>query len=487
MEKAEAYALKLEGEMAELESEFKGIPEVSRVLERKYLDNIPAMDSTAPKKINKNGSVSKVWEKWEQRRNDFVAKGIWKFAQTKVKDKKTGEVTKIRLVPKPFNIDSIHDLRPLFFEHLGYEPKEWTRNDKDPTFVPQIKVDKKTLPYIGPGGVVLHSYRLVRDEHKFIRAALYLQRDGTFHPKVKSIATVTGRLGGGSEEVDGKKYRLNIQQLPKREGFLECFVARPRHRLIYTDFTSLEMKVAAIASRDENLYKLYGPLANHNHDVYLFNGAQIPQYSAGIKELYDLDNPTAEGVKAAKTKFGKTRQDIFKPWVLGCQYGLGGYTLFENLKLAKVEVTLDFCFDLIRVFRETYPGLGRLQRKSRARWRSSRKGRTNGWFTSLRGRPMCVDIDKLKDINNRNFQSSGHDFLQLYLQFLVRRIKDKARPYMVDTHDSTIWEVADKNIPYVQTMFELAYDDLNEALGFDIKFDGDIKLGDSLADVLLED
>lgn len=461
LEKLKDYDRRLIFEIMEKSNEFLAIPEVSKVITRYNDLNSEKIQEFAPKKFKKNGDISKVWEKWDEKRRVAVAAGIWKFAQKK---------------PQSFNLNSGPDLVKLFFGELGYEIKERTDSGAP-------SVGKKVLPHLGEGGVVLNAYRLLRDEHKFVRAALYLQRDGVFHPKVKSVATVTGRLGGGSEEVDGKKYRLNIQQLPKRRGFLECFVARPGHKLVYTDFSALEMKVSAIASQDKNLYKLYGPGANPNHDVYLFNGAQIPQYSAEIRELYDLDNPTKEGKKAAKEKFSKIRGEIFKPWVLGCQYGLGAPTLFENLTLAGVKgITFEYCQELIKVFRNTYPGLGRLQRRLKARWNTNK-----GWFTNLRGRPICVDVDKLKDIVNRNIQSSGHDYLMLYLQFLHRRIKGKATPWLVDEHDATIWEVEDKNVDYVKMMFELAFDDLNEVLGFDIKFSGDTKVASNLAELKVED
>ena len=459
-----AYDHKLVTEMKKLVQEFKEIPEIKSVLERRYQKNSPTMETTAPKKHKKDGTVSKIWLKWKQKQFEAEQTGIWKFA-------KAGNKLKWR----PFNINSVADLKTLFFDELGYPVREKT--DKN-----EPSISKKTLPYIGDGGIYLNKYRLLRDEYKFVRAALYLACDGVLHPKVKSVATVTGRVGGGTEEVNGQKYKLNIQQLPKREGFLKCFVSREDHVLVYTDFSSLEMKVAAIASQDKNMYKLYGPDASPHHDIYLFNAAQIPKYSAAIQEFYDLDNPTKEGVDMAKKKFAKERSDIFKAWIIGSQYGLGGYTLYENLTLQNVKVSLDFCFELCRIFKETYSGLGRLTRQLKSQWKKN-----SGWFISLRGRPISVDSNKLKDILNRNIQSSGHDFLMVYIQFLYRRIGHLATPWLVDEHDATIWETKKENAEFVAKQFELAFDDLNEVLGFDIKFNGDTKISTNLAELKCKD
>ena len=486
--KLRVYAEGLSGKIRGLERDFCQVPEIAEALQYSWQWNEKVMLTTAPEMYKKNGHVSKNWLAWLAKYGEADEAGIWKFALTRLKNKKTGEV-KEKKNWKPFNINSAPDLRTLFYRMLGYEPTAFTPNKEHPELKGVAKTDTKALPYLGEGGVVLNTYRTLRDELKFVTSALALQRGGIFNPKLKSIATVTGRLGGGSEEIDGTKHKLNIQQLPKRRGFLECFIARQGCKLVYTDFSALEMKVAALASRDKNLYHLYGPKANPNHDVYLFNGAQIPKFREAITELYDLDNPTAAGKKAAKAKFADIRQDIFKPWVLGSIYGLGAGTMYENYKLAKVEgMTFEFCQELGATFRSTYAGLGRLQRRLKAQWKKN-----GGWFLNLRGRPMCVhrDIDpklcKMKDIVNRACQSYGHDCLMMYLQFLQRRIVGKAEPYMVDTHDSTVWEVPDEHVEFVVEQFKLAYDDLNAALGHDIPFDGDFKIASNLADIMCED
>jgi hypothetical protein len=33
--------------------------------------------------------------------------------------------------------------------------------------------------------------------------------------------------------------KLNLQQLPKTRGYLECFTARPGHRIVQLDFEAL--------------------------------------------------------------------------------------------------------------------------------------------------------------------------------------------------------------------------------------------------------
>ena len=52
---------------------------------------------------------------------------------------------------------------------------------------------------------------------------------------------------------------LNLQQQPKSRQYLECFRARPGHKIVQLDFDALEPKITAYFSRDKNLMNLYGP------------------------------------------------------------------------------------------------------------------------------------------------------------------------------------------------------------------------------------
>ena len=278
--------------------------------------------------------------------------------------------------------------------------------------------------------------------------------------------------------------KLNIQQLPKRQGFLECWKPSPGKVLVYTDFSALEMKVAAAATRDKNLMKLYGPEANPAHDVYLFNAAHIPIWEEEVLKYYDLENPTKEKVAEAKKELKHIR-NIAKPVTLGWQYGASGNRFHEELNLMGYKIDLDTCWMLKRSLDNTYPGLKKLEKRLVKEWRKNK-----GWFLNGRGIPKTLSEKYIKDIVNRYIQSTGHDLLMFYIRLLKRnfnRNRIQAVPWLVDEHDATVWEIPENQGPEAVDNFDLTFKELNRIIQFPVTFTGDTKIAYNLAELKCED
>lgn len=142
-----------------------------------------------------------------------------------------------------FNLNSKPQLAWLFYERLGYPIYNHT-----PTGRPVV--DKKVLPNLGPEGRALADYNKKIKELGYVEACRAAATGGTLHPTFRSPGTLTGRLSGSGG--------FNLQQQPKTQGYLECLVARPGHKLVQLDFAALEPIVLAEASRDPALLTLYG-------------------------------------------------------------------------------------------------------------------------------------------------------------------------------------------------------------------------------------
>lgn len=110
--------------------------------------------------------------------------------------------------------------------------------------------------------------------------------------------------------------RMNMQQQPKSVGHLINFKARPGHKLVQQDTSAVEPRVITNFSKDETMWSLYGPNAKAN-DIYLFNGAHIELFQQEIRQYFDPNNPTPEGIKAAKKHCKPTRQ-LMKLVTLAC-------------------------------------------------------------------------------------------------------------------------------------------------------------------------
>lgn len=81
-------------------------------------------------------------------------------------------------------------------------------------------------------------------------------------------------------------------------------------------------------------------------------------------------------------------------------------------------------------------------------------------------------------------QSTAHDVTMRYIYILQQereKLRIPMRPWMVDEHDATVWEVPDRYVPQTIEVFNKAMDTLNDTLGWGIKFKGSVKTGKSLA------
>ncbi len=292
--------------------------------------------------------------------------------------------------------------------------------------------------------------------------------------------------------------RLNIQQLPKESAFLRCFTAAPGHKLVYSDINSLEPHVLAHFSKDPGLMSLYGPDAKPN-DVYLFVGAQIDKWKDAILEHYDPQNPTKKGIAAAK-KHAKAERTAVKPAYLGWMYGLGAGTMHQS-----TGIPIGECKEILGNIDAAFPGVVRFNEKLKKEWADNggwvkqewvldpnlgRKvprfidGRP-GWIYNGRGRPLGVAPDKVKDLGNRFVQSTGHDVLMQMLVFINRlRRGTSARPFNVDVHDATVWQVRDHEVDKVVEIFHESYRLLNETLQWSVQIRGDVEVGNNLGDFL---
>jgi hypothetical protein len=100
---------------------------------------------------------------------------------------------------------------------------------------------------------------------------------------------------------------------------------------------------------------------------------------------------------------------------------------------------------------------------------------------------MIIHEDWQKDILNRWVQSSGHDMLTFFLYLLEPKMRRVGGiPYLVDEHDATIWSVPTANAEIAAQYLQETYTELNKELGAPVKFTGDVKIANNLAQIKCE-
>jgi hypothetical protein len=279
--------------------------------------------------------------------------------------------------------------------------------------------------------------------------------------------------------------KLNIQQVPKSRGYLECLRARPKQKLIQLDFNAIEPTIVAQFSKCPNYRKLYGPEANPNQDVYLFVGARFRPFRDKFLQHYDPENPTREGTALAK-KLYKTERAVSKEAHLAMQYGAGANTVHSALIRKEIDIDIEEVFEMHQAYwsDELFAVVKEFEVKLKREWR-----RNNGWITNAVGIPRALAEDKLKDLLSRYAQSSGHDLLQRLMRLINEERKTKKVPFypwIVDLHDESIWETEDQYVDEVLDIFRRSMTKLNEQLGWEIQVRGEPTVARTLADIKIE-
>jgi DNA polymerase I-like protein with 3'-5' exonuclease and polymerase domains len=468
----------LEAEIARYSEQFRTHSRVCKhiqIMERELIKELVAREPAKylkqkerkePAQFVKSGAVSKNWLKWKElSKLPRVVSKNWINWNDKLEAALRGFDPDYK-----FNLNSGDQLRVLFFDRLGYEPREFTEGGEESPPVPKVGV--ASLKHFGEEGKLLVERSYLVKELSYISD--YIERTenrATIHPDFKMPGTSTGRLSGASP---------NIQQLPKTTDVMSLFVARPGHVWVDIDFKALESVVAAELSGDENMHILFGDGAPEN-DMHLFLAAHIPAWREKIAATgYTPRNPPPGSVSRAK-KECKPLRSIAKTAVYAFQFGAGAQKVYDGFIAEGVSITFDDVEALHKTYWKLFSGLKRYAQDLQQEWSEN-----NGFIINGIGRPMCCTEEYKKDLLNRKVQSTGHDILVKYVYILTNKLNEISipwRPIIIDLHDATTVEVPEKYAGEVAAIMKDAMTDLNCEMGGEITLSGVPVIGTNMAEV----
>lgn len=446
-----------------------------------------------PKKFTKEGHVSRNWKAWyaleeeiqRMEENPTVIpryqKYLDKVAELEVAIMNYDELSDDDLKKyQLFNPKSATDKRWLLYEALRFPVKVfvWNKNNPDKRDTPAV--DESALRGMGEVGELFNAWQAITKELSFVESLMSRLYGDIFHPQFKVPGTYTGRLSGAGG--------FSVQILPKSTAFLEAFRPRPGHKLVDIDVSALEPVVLTELSRDRGLLSVYGPTASPYSDIYLTVGSRLGTMGQPFRDCgYDYLNPTKEATAKCK-KEHKNLRNIVKKLHLSCSYGAGAGKVCSSLQLDGVSITYDEVKTLHAEYWNIFGDVREYERKLIAQ-----AEKNGGWFLGGMGFPICVCSDKMKDILNRQVQSTGH----VVLTFLQKQIADdlvKARipyrPYIWDLHDEIIIEVPDAYADVAFKIMNDAFAKVNSTLQNGdtmVKFKGSGDIMYSLAEAKVED
>lgn len=374
------------------------------------------------------------------------------------------------------NINSVQHLRILFFDVLKAKSIALTPTGNE-------KLDVKVLTELSTQYPIAAEIRLYRNYEKFISTFLKgiggrAYKDGRVRTTYFQHGTVTGRLSSRNP---------NLQNIPKRDKVINIivnddedtgaaeittakqvrniFISSPGRSLVEADYSQLEFRIWAEASRDKVLID----------DLY--DGVDIHRKVAS----YAFKIPEKEVTKNQRTTAKFT--------VFGLMYGRGDKSLMLEFNISEADAAAMRVF-----FFSRYPEAERYLKETKKE--AIKYGYVMNLFGRRRRLPILLQLqsksfkdfeddqkgllaEALRQSINSPIQSAAADVVGIALQRVQKRL-DRELPNVrlqLQIHDSIVAEVLDREI---DKYCKLLYEEMTRPIGKMITpLDAEIEVGKS--------
>lgn len=332
----------------------------------------------------------------------------------------------------------------------------------------ELPIDQDFRGMFGEPGKLLNAWVTLQgrqaDVDKLVEAA---GDEGRIYPGKRVMSTVTGRSGSSG--------KVGMLTLMKVRRYMECFVPDPGYTFLQTDFSSLEDVILAELSQDPTMLEIYA--SGKPHDGYLAFAAMYDPRKDEIQKLYNVQNPTKEGVAEAKKVFKPIRK-AWKLVKLSRNYGAGVVKIQRNMAAKEdLWLTLPETKDVLDAYTEAVKVTEEYKQTIVSEWQQR-----NGWIMNSLGRPMCVPDTYVKDLCSRRVQSTGRDILSL-LEFFIHyiRVRDGIDLIPVsECHDDVLYQIANDQIEQGRACFREAVASVNRILNWSVELKAPEEIGDNL-------
>ncbi|WP_165245726.1 DNA polymerase I [Paludisphaera soli] len=357
-----------------------------------------------------------------------------------------------RLAGRPFNINSVPQLRQILFEELKLPKLQKTPGGELSTATEVLEelASKHALP-----ALLVRHRQLTKLKGTYLDALPLLVHpdDGRIHASFNQGVAATGRLSSSDP---------NLQNIPVRteEGrqIRQAFVAEGAdHRLLTADYSQIELRVLAHFSEDPALQRAF----EADHDIHRAVAARI----YGVAE---------DQVDNAMRRVAKTVN-------FGVIYGLSPFGLAGRLGIKQAEAAA-----FIDAYFQEYQGVDRFIT------RTLESAQSSGRVETILGRRRPISGIKATTGRNRNLaertavntviQGSAADLIKRAMILVDRRLGEeglKAR-MLLQIHDELLFESPVEELP---TLAALVREEMTRALALSVPLKVDLAVGPNWLDV----
>lgn len=447
-----------------LRSEMRGIwLDVDRLKERtpimqQKLDDIEHSILRAAKLIDKKGNL----------RTPDHPKGVEEWPIQKILK------TRGPVYHQP-NFNASNFARWMLFDHLGLDVISRGKDKPDgspgdPSMAEDVMLELKGQHPVVDLMLERVSYQKILSSFFKPYAELY-DDNHRIHTNFKMAGTVTGRLSSGKADEDkvstpkGKLRGVNLQQVPRDPFVRGVFGAPPGWAFIEADYSQVELRLVAFASRDETMLHLYA-IGADIHKATAANVLGIPE-----SQVSSEDRKKAKAVN------------------FGFVYGMGWKKFIETAFTKYGAVFTEEEAKAVRkAFFEHFNGLPRWHERQR---RLVRKyGRVQSAIGRVRHLPDIyspdpgVQAEAERQAINSPIQALGSDMAVLSMVEINRKFRKKGiRGHCLGlVHDAINYEIKDEDVPRALPIIKTTMEDttlLYKKFGthLDVPIIADVKLG----------
>ena len=327
------------------------------------------------------------------------------------------------LADQEFNIASPQQLSEILFENLGLPP---TRKLKQGFSTDQRALESLRLihPIIDS---ILEYRQLTKLKSTYLDSLpSSVANDGRIHSDFQQTITATGRLSSANP---------NLQNIPVRtelgREIRQAFHANAAQgaQLIGADYSQIELRVLAHASKDEGLIEAF----LNDEDIHTATAAKV--YSIGQESVTREMRDTAKMIN------------------FGIIYGMGEFGLSSRTGLSRSDAS-----EFIETYYQKYPGIKMWQDQT------LENTRKNGYAETLLGRRRY-----LPGILHRNFQvrtatereainmpiqGTAADIIKVAMIQLHAELQEKklSSKMVLQVHDELIYECPKNEVEIIKEM-----------------------------------
>ena len=312
-----------------------------------------------------------------------------------------------------FNINSPRQMAEVLYEKLGLKGKKKTATGQRSTREGELIKLKDAHPIIEE---ILNYRELQKLLSTYIDAfPKMVGPDGRLHTSFIQTGTATGRLSSQSP---------NLQNIPIRSDLGRAvrgaFIAQKGYSLLALDYSQIELRIAAILSKDKKLTETFK------------NGGDV--HTAVASEMFNVP------VESVTGEMRRTAKVIN----FGILYGMGANALAQTGGISR-EAAQEYLAQYVAAFPELLSYFENIKREARTKGYTKTLFGRKRFFPGLNSKLPYLQAEAERQAVNAPIQGTNADIVKLAMikadEYLTEHDLQDGIRLVLQIHDELIYEV----------------------------------------------